>query len=145
MSYGGQASLRVPVVLDDFAAVVCSGHFNDFVLKMTTTRADKAGALFNASPDMIEFNLANSYNHAEMAALIAPRPFMVEHGYQDRVSPTEWVGAEFAKVSRLYFRLGIPQQAAIHEFEAGHTVMGTETFSFLHRVLNWPAPGGMSR
>ena len=38
MSYGGQAALRVPVVLDDFAAVVCSGHFNDFVLKMTTTR-----------------------------------------------------------------------------------------------------------
>ena len=142
MSYGGKAAMRVPVVLDSFAAVVCSGDFNDYVRKMTYTGAEKSGAIFNASPDMIEFELANTFNHAEMAALIAPRPFMVEHGYQDRVAPTEWVAAEYAKVRRLYFRLGVPERTAIFSFDGPHMVMGTETFSFLHRVLAWPvAPG----
>ena len=43
---------------------------------------------------MTEFNLANTFNYAEMAAIIAPRPFMVEHGYKDRVAPLEWAAAE---------------------------------------------------
>jgi hypothetical protein len=75
-----------------------------------------------------------------MAALIAPRPFMVEHGYQDRVAPTEWLAAEYAKVRRLYFRLGVPERTAVFSFDGPHSVMGTETFAFLHRVLGWPAP-----
>jgi hypothetical protein len=140
MSYGGKAAMRVPAALDDFAAVVVAGDFNDYVLKMTYPRADKSGALMNASPDMIEFDLANTFNHAEMAALIAPRPFMVEHGYQDRVAPIEWLAPEYAKVRRLYFRLGIPERTAIFSFDGPHMVMGTETFAFLHRVLKWPEP-----
>jgi dienelactone hydrolase len=139
MSYGGKAALRLPAALDGIAAVVCSGDFNDYVRKMTWPRADKSGALFNASPDMIEFDLANTFGHAEMAALIAPRPFMVEHGLQDRVAPAEWVAAEYAKVRRLYLRLGIPERTAICSFDGPHTVMGTETFAFLHRVLAWPS------
>ena len=140
MSYGGNAALRVPPALDDFAAVVVSGNFNDYVRKMTYPRGDKSSVIFNALPDMIEFDLASRFNHAEMAALIAPRPFMVEHGYQDRVAPTDWAAAEFAKVRRLYARLGIPERTEFFAFDGGHTVLGTETFTFLHRVLGWPEP-----
>jgi hypothetical protein len=138
MSYGGKAAMRVPVVLDSIAAVVSSGDFNDYVRKMTYNGAEKSGAIFNASTDMIEFDLANAFNHAEMAALIAPRPFMVEHGYQDRVSPNEWLGSEYAKVSRLYFQLGVPDRTAVFCFDGPHMVLGAETFTFLHRVLAWP-------
>ncbi len=43
-----------------------------------------------------------------MAALIAPRPLMVERGHFDGVAPDEAVGYEFAKVRRLYqAQLGI--------------------------------------
>lgn len=140
MSYGGKAAMRVPAALTDFAAVVVAGDFNDYVRKMTYPRADKSGALYNAVPDMIEFGLANSFNHAEMAALIAPRPFMVETGYQDRVAPADWAAGEYAKVRRLYLRLGVPERTQYFAFDGPHTVMGTETFAFLHRVLGWPAP-----
>ncbi|MEY4939896.1 MAG: hypothetical protein RIQ93_1631 [Verrucomicrobiota bacterium] len=140
MSYGGKAAMRVPAMLTDFAAVVVAGDFNDYVRKMTHPRADKAGALYNSSPDMIEFDLANRFNHAEMAALIAPRPFMVEGGYQDRVAPADWAAGEYAKVRRLYLRLGVPDRTQYFAFDGPHTVMGTETFAFLHRVLAWPAP-----
>ena len=44
---------------------------------------------------------------AEMAALIAPKPFMVERGHSDGVGIDEQVAYEYAKVRRLYDRLKI--------------------------------------
>src|SRR5688500_19376586 len=35
------------------------------------------------------------FNYAEMAYLIAPRPFMVERGHRDGVGVDEWVSYEF--------------------------------------------------
>jgi hypothetical protein len=57
---------------------------------------------------MFEFDLGNTFNYAEMAALIAPRSFMVERGHNDGVSIDEYVAFEYAKVRRLYAKLGQP-------------------------------------
>ena len=75
-----------------------------------------------------------------MAALIAPRPFMVERGHHDGVAPDEWVAYEFAKARRFYTRLGIPEQTEIEFFDGPHTINGQGTFEFLRRHLKWPAP-----
>ena len=69
---------------------------------------------------MYEFGLAERFNYAEMAALIAPRPFMVERGHDDGVAPDEWVGYEFAKVKRLYDKLGLGDRAELAVFNGGH-------------------------
>ena len=47
---------------------------------------------------MPEWNLGHTFNYAEMAALIAPRPFMVERGHNDGVGIDEMVAYEYAKV-----------------------------------------------
>ena len=55
--------------------------------------------------------------YAEMAALIAPRPFMVERGHFDGVAPDETVAYEFAKVRHLYnarLRLGAERGLSVH-------------------------------
>jgi hypothetical protein len=70
-----------------------------------------------------------------MAALIAPRPFMVERGHHDGVAPDEWVAYEFAKVKRLYVDLNIPDRAEIEFFNGPHKINGVGTFKFLDRVL----------
>jgi hypothetical protein len=76
-----------------------------------------------------------------MAALIAPRPFMVERGHFDGVAPDEAVAYEFAKVRQLYSaRLKIPDRVAIEWFVGPHTINGQGTFEFLHQHLNWPKP-----
>ena len=54
--------------------------------------------------EIFEFDLGSTFNYAEMAALIAPRPFMVERGHFDGVAPDEAVAYEFAKVYHLYRR-----------------------------------------
>jgi hypothetical protein len=73
-----------------------------------------------------------------MAALIAPRPFMVERGHADGVSSDEWVAFEFAKVRRLY-QAGLklpPEQCQIEFFDGPHTIHGQGTYDFLRKHLS---------
>jgi dienelactone hydrolase len=139
LSYGGATAMRVPAVVERYAAVVCSGNFNEWVWKLATT--DWPGSyIFTREYEMPEFNLGSTFGHAEMAALIAPRPFMVERGHGDGVGTDEWVSFEYAKVRRLYARLGIPERTAIEFFDGGHRIHGEGTYRFLHRHLAWPEP-----
>ena len=88
--------------------------------------------------EMPEFDLGHTFNYAEMAALIAPRPFMVERGHNDGVGIDEWVAYEYAKVRRLYSRLKIPERTEIEFFAGGHEIHSQGTFRFLRKHLKWP-------
>jgi hypothetical protein len=71
-----------------------------------------------------------------MAALIAPRPFMVERGHFDGVAPDERVGLEYAKVRNLYAaRLKLPGRTEIEWFVGPHTIHGVGTLEFLGKHL----------
>jgi hypothetical protein len=94
--------------------------------------------VFGPNFDVMEFNLGSTFGYAEMAALIAPRPFMVERGHNDGVGIDEWVAFEYAKVRRLYAKLEIPGRTEIEYFDGPHTIHGVGTFKFLHRHLDWP-------
>lgn len=139
LSYGGSTAVRVPAIITRYAAVVCSGNFNEWVWKLSTT-SWPGSYVFTREYEMPEFDLAGTFNHAEMAALIAPRPFMVERGHADGVGIDEWVSFEYAKVRRLYDRLGVPDRTQIEYFNGPHTIHGVGTYSFLHRHLAWPEP-----
>lgn len=139
LSYGGTTAMRVPAVLDRYALVICSGNFNEWIRKNASPDAP-ASYLLTGEYEMPEFNLGHTFGHAEMAALIAPRPFMVERGHQDGVGSDEWVAYEYAKVRRLYDQLGIPGRTAIEFFNGGHTINGIGTFEFLHQRLDRPKP-----
>lgn len=136
LSYGGKVAMRIPVLLGRYCLVVCSGDFNEWIWKNITL--DWAGSyMFTGEYEMFEFDLANTFNYAEMAALIAPRPFMVERGHNDGVGLDEYVAFEYAKVRRFYAKLGIPERTEIEFFQGGHEINGQGTFRFLDRHLNW--------
>ncbi|HEU0039070.1 MAG TPA: prolyl oligopeptidase family serine peptidase, partial [Verrucomicrobiae bacterium] len=139
LSYGGKTAMRVPAALDRYALSICSGDFNEWVRKNVSV--DYPGSyMFTGEYEMPEWNLGHTFNYAEMAALIAPRPFMVERGHDDGVGIDEWVAYEYAKVRRLYDQLGIGDRTAIEFFNGPHTINGAGTFEFLHKHLNWPGP-----
>ncbi|HEY1764279.1 MAG TPA: dienelactone hydrolase family protein [Opitutaceae bacterium] len=138
MSYGGKAAMRVPPQLDDYCLSICAGDFGNYVEKMTSVRSEQHSFVFDDSYETLEWNMANTFSYGEMAALIAPRPFMVELGYGDGVAHLESMAGEYARVQRLYFRLGIPDRTAIEYFEGTHTIYGHGTFNFLHKYLRWP-------
>jgi len=86
--------------------------------------------------EIFEFDLGSTFNYAEMAALIAPRPFMVERGHFDGVAPDETVAYEFAKVRFLYAaKLGIGDRTQIEFFVGPHTIHGKGTYEFLRKHL----------
>ena len=134
LSYGGKTAMRVPAVVDRYALSICSADFNEWIRKNVMT--DFSGSyMFTGEYEMPEFGLGMTFNYAEMAALVAPRPFMVERGHQDGVGIDEWVAYEYAKVRRLYDGLNIGDRTQIEFFNGPHTINGVKTFQFLHEHL----------
>ncbi len=134
LSYGGKTAMRVPAALDGYCLSICSGDFNDWVRKNATVDSG-ISYMFMNEYEMPEWNLGQTFNYAEMGALIAPRPFMVERGHNDGVGLDEWVAYEYAKVRRLYDEIGVPDRTAIEFFNGPHTINGKGTFEFLQRHL----------
>ena len=131
--------MRIPALLDDYCLSICSANFNEWTWKTVHPSAPYS-YLFTPDYEIFEFDLGNTFNYAEMSALILPRPFMVERGHNDGVAPDEWVAYEYAKVRRQYSNLGVPENTDIHFFKGTHEIHGTRTFDFLHLHLRWPTP-----
>jgi hypothetical protein len=142
LSYGGKSAMRIPPLVSDYCLSICSADFNEWVWKNAATNtAGRYSYVFTGEYEIFEFDLGSTFNYAEMAALIAPRPFMVERGHFDGVAPDETVAYEFAKVRHLYAaQLGIGDRCEIEWFVGPHKIHGVGTFDFLHEHLTWPKP-----
>jgi dienelactone hydrolase len=138
LSYGGKTAMRVPPLVADYKFSICSADFNEWVWKNASTRS-RYSYVGTGEYEIFEFDLGSTFNYSEMAALIAPRPFMVERGHFDGVAPDETVGYEFAKVRFLYSaRLGLGDRCEIEWFVGPHSINSAGTFDFCHRHLDWP-------
>lgn len=123
LSYGGETAVRVPPVLGRYALSICSADFNDWARKVAGTDSDYS-FMHTVEWEMPYFNMGNTFNYAELAYLMVPRPFMVERGRHDGVAPDQWVAYEYAKVRWLYAQLGLADRTAIEFFNGGHTIHG---------------------
>ena len=141
LSYGGKSAMRIPALVENYCLSICSGDFDEWVWKNAATdqKSLRYSYANKAEYEMYEFNLGSTFNYAEMAALICPRPFMVERGHFDGVAPDEAVGYEYAKVRHLYqAKLGIGDRTTIEWFNGPHAINSQGTFAFLHKHLDWP-------
>ncbi len=140
LSYGGKSAMRIPPLVKNYCLSICSADFNEWVWKNASTQSPYS-YVWTPEYEIFEFDLGSTFNYAEMAALIAPRPFMVERGHFDGVAPDETVAYEFAKVFYLYdAKLGLGDRCRIEFFVGPHTINGKGTFAFLHKNLKWPEP-----
>ena len=139
LSYGGETAVRVPTVLERYSLSICSADFNSWTRKVAATD-ERFSFMYTIEWEMPYFNMGSTFDYAEMAYLMIPRPFMVERGHHDRVARDQWVAHEYAKVRWLYTQLGLADKTAIEYFNGGHTINGEGTFEFLHKQLDWPKP-----
>ena len=140
LSYGGKSAMRIPPLVSNYCLSICSADFNEWVWKNASTRSPYSYAA-TMEYEIFEWDLGSTFNYAEMANLIAPRPFMVERGHFDGVAPDETVGYEFAKIRFLYeAKLGIGDRCELEWFTGPHTIHGVGTFDFLHKHLKWSKP-----
>jgi len=136
LSYGGKSAMRLPALLPGYCLSICSGDFNDWVRKITSLEFP-ASYMFTGEWEIFEFDLGSTFNYAEMAYLIFPRPFMVERGHHDGVGLDSWVSYEYAKVRWLYANLGQADKTEIEYFNGPHCIHGVGTYEFLHKHLGW--------
>ncbi len=134
LSYGGKSAMRIPALVEGYALSVCSGDFNEWVRKVGTTR-ERFSYQFTKEYEIYEWNLGHTFNYAEMASLIAPRPFMVEYGYLDGIGTAEWIGYEFGKVRKHYDLSGLSERLDIDRFNGVHEINGKKTYPFLDKHL----------
>lgn len=143
LSYGGKTAVRVPNLLKPaadepgYCLSICSGDFDEWIRK-NVSADDRYSYVYTKEYEIWEWDMGHVANYAELAWLMVPRPFMVERGHDDGVAPDEWVAGEYAKVQRVYDKLGIGDQSEIEYFNGPHTINGQGTYRFLHRHLNWP-------
>ncbi len=138
LSYGGKTAMRVPAIEKRYCLSICSADFNEWIGKNVSVELP-VSYMWTNEYDMYEFDMGNTFNYAEMAFLIAPRPFMVERGHDDGVGTDEMVAYEYAKIRYLYQnRLKIPDRTAIEFFAGGHEIRGKGTFEFLKTHLGYP-------
>lgn len=133
LSYGGETAVRVPTILQRYALSICSGDFNNWTRKVAST-SERFSFMYTIEWEMPYFNMGSTFDYAEMAYLMVPRPFLVERGHHDLVGRDRWVAYEYAKVRRLYAQFGIPERTAIEYFNGGHAINGEGAFDFLR---NW--------
>jgi len=137
LSYGGETAVRVPAILEKYCLSICSGDFNQWTRKVAAT--DQPFSFMRTIEwEMPYWNLGQTFDYAEMASLMIPRPFMVERGHLDRVGKDQWVAHEYAKVRWLYAQLGMEERTRLEFFQGGHSINGEGTFDFLHEHLHWP-------
>jgi dienelactone hydrolase len=137
LSYGGETAVRVPTVLERYSLSICSADFNSWTRKVAATD-ERFSFMYTIEWEMPYFDMGSTFDYAEMAYLMIPRPFMVERGHHDRVARDQWVAHEYARVRWLYTQLGLADKTAIEYFNGGHTINGEGTFEFLEKQLNWP-------
>jgi len=136
ISYGGKTAMRVPPLVDNYYLSICSADFNEWVWKNASI--DNPYTYSGKSEyEIFEWDLGSTFNYAEMARLICPRPFMVERGHDDGVAPDETVAYEYAKVKRFYDKLGIGDRTEMEVFDGGHEIRLEGTLRFLRRHLDW--------
>ena len=130
--------------MSNYALSICSGDFNEWVGKNASTRSPYS-YVWTGEYDIYEWDLGNStFNYAEMAALIAPRPFMVERGHFDngrrrrrrrrrvRQGPPSCMRASSALATA-------PRSSGS---SGPHTIHGVGTFEFLKKHLGWKGVDG---
>lgn len=138
LSYGGKSAMRIPPLVKNYCLSICSADFNEWVAKNASTRLPFS-YVWTGEYEIFEWDLGSTFNYSEMAALIAPRPFMVERGHTDGVSEDWWVSYEYAKVFYNYdHRLKLGDRCELEVFDGPHKINGVKTYEFLHKHLKWP-------
>jgi dienelactone hydrolase len=126
LSGGGTTTFYAAALDDRIAAAVLSGAFSSFHSSiMSTIHCD-----CNYLPGILRYA-----EMADIAALIAPRPLLIEAGTHDPIFPVEEVRVACSQVMRAYDLLDVSERFDQDIFEGGHRFSGNKSFDWFARWL----------
>lgn len=127
-SYGATLALFLGALDERVRAVVVSGYLSSW------HAAHRVPA--NLCGSQVLPGMLGRIEHLDVAALVAPRPMLVETGADDLVFPIDAAHATVADLRRVYHALGAEPGALDHHvFAGGHRWDGARVEAFLARWL----------
>jgi dienelactone hydrolase len=128
ISYGGTMSLFLAAWDARVRAAVVSGYFSSWRAAHRVP--------WNMCGSQVLWGMLGHVEHVDVAALVAPRPLLIESGTEDLIFPVDAARASFAQLERVYRAFKAPRGALQHDvFEGGHEWHGAEAYAFLDRWL----------
>jgi fermentation-respiration switch protein FrsA (DUF1100 family) len=88
------------------------------------------------------FGMLGRMEHADLGALVAPRPLLVVNGRDDLLFPVAAAEASLARLRPLYERHGAGDRLAHDVFDGEHEWHGDLAYPFLDRWLAGPEGDG---
>lgn len=77
------------------------------------TFKDSIGAMYHCQCNFVP-HIAEYFDMAELAGMIAPRPLVIVSGREDKIFPITYATEEFRKVKDLYYGISVEKENCIH-------------------------------
>jgi dienelactone hydrolase len=128
LSYGGTCTLLLTALDDRVRVAIISGYLSSWRAAHTVP--------WNMCGSQVMPGQLGEIEHVDIAALVAPRPLLVESGTHDSIFPVASARATVGRLRSLYAGLGAPDDSVVHHvFEGDHRWHGAAAPGFLDRWL----------
>lgn len=127
LSYGGTLSLFLAASDERVAAAVVSGYFSSW--------GESHKVPWNMCGSQVLFGMLGQMEHADLGALIAPRPLLIETGREDLIFPLAAAEQAVDRLRTLYDHLGAGDQLLHDVFDGEHQWHGARAYPFLDHHL----------
>jgi hypothetical protein len=128
LSQGGTCTLFLAAWDRRVRAAVVSGYLNEWATCATIG--------WNMCGSQVLHGIVGTLDHADLAALVAPRALLVETGSEDNIFPDAAAVRAMATVRQVYETLGVAGKVEHDRFEGGHKWHGERAYPFLERWLS---------
>ncbi len=122
ISGGGMVTSFAAAADTRIKKAIVSGYLSSF----KDSVMDMFHCICNFVPDMYK-----NFEMCDLAALIAPRPLLIEAGERDNIFPITAVKRCYSELERIYGILGAPDVLNIDVFDDGHRISGAKLADFL--------------
>jgi dienelactone hydrolase len=133
-SYGGTVTLFLAAWDPRVAAAVVAGYFSSW--------GESHKVPWNMCGSQVLFGMLGRMEHADVGALVAPRPLLVVSGREDLLFPVATAVESVARLRKVYDQFGAGDRLDHDVFDGEHQWHGARAYPFFDR---WLATGTDSR
>ena len=127
LSFGGTMTLWTSALDKRIKAAVISGYLCELET-FAVRQGNFCGSQFVPA-------LRRYFDLADVAALIAPRPLLIESGTRDEGFKIESVEKAYGRLKKAYEAYGVPERLAHDVFDGGHQFHGKLAYEWFDRWL----------
>jgi dienelactone hydrolase len=130
LSEGGKRTLYLSAMDDRIRAAVISGYYSTLTGAIREWNKLENWDICNYVPGLLRYA-----DYPDLAALIAPRPLLIEYATDDDLYDQDAVSEALEATMRTYMAHGVPEHFDADIFTGGHRWSGQKSFAWLNRWL----------